>query len=157
MVFQFTPWHLTLGGIERSNQGHWVFIGLCIICKCIILDSGAVRPRGLLFSFLITYPVSVYHNNVSFCIFCILYLWNHHSPFHQSFCFVVFQQNQNSVAHLPNSDFLNFDTMINLDEIIFRWMLLKFFVQVLYSFSGYLMLPNTSDGCWIWYIDEIFN
>ena len=51
MVFQFTLWHLTLGGIERSNQGHWVFIGMCIIYKCIILDSGAVRPRGLLLLF----------------------------------------------------------------------------------------------------------
>ena len=31
MVFQFTPLHLTLGGIERSNQDHWVLIWLCII------------------------------------------------------------------------------------------------------------------------------
>ena len=30
MVFQFTPLHLTLGGIERSNQDHWVLIWLCI-------------------------------------------------------------------------------------------------------------------------------
>ena len=36
---------MTLGGIERSNQGHWVFIGLCIIGN-VLLDSGAVRPRG---------------------------------------------------------------------------------------------------------------
>ena len=48
MVFQFTSWHLTLGGIERSNQGHLVFIGMCIILN-VLLDSGAVRPRGLLF------------------------------------------------------------------------------------------------------------
>ena len=26
MVFQFIPWHLTLGGIERSTQGHLVFM-----------------------------------------------------------------------------------------------------------------------------------
>ena len=35
-----------LGGIE-SNQGHLVFIELCIILD-VLLDSGAVRPRGLL-------------------------------------------------------------------------------------------------------------
>ena len=51
MVFQFTSWHLTLGGIERSNQGHLVFIGLYIILS-VLLDSGAVRPRGLLFFIL---------------------------------------------------------------------------------------------------------
>ena len=28
MVFQFTTLHLTLGGIERSNQDHWVLIWL---------------------------------------------------------------------------------------------------------------------------------
>ena len=44
MVFQSTPWNLTLGGIERSNEGHWVFIGLCIIGN-VLLDSGVVRPR----------------------------------------------------------------------------------------------------------------
>ena len=48
MVFQFTPWHLTLGGIEKSNQGHWVFIGLCIIDN-VLLDIGVVMPRGLFF------------------------------------------------------------------------------------------------------------
>ena len=48
MVFQFIPSHLTLGGPERSNQGHWLFIGLCIIDN-VLLDSGAVRPRGPLF------------------------------------------------------------------------------------------------------------
>ena len=31
LVFQFTPLHLTLGGIERSNQDHWVLIWLCIM------------------------------------------------------------------------------------------------------------------------------
>ena len=31
MVFQFTPLHLTLGGIERSNQDHWILIWLCIV------------------------------------------------------------------------------------------------------------------------------
>ena len=30
MVFQFATLHLTLGGIERSNQDHWVLIWLCI-------------------------------------------------------------------------------------------------------------------------------
>ena len=49
MIFQFTPWHLTLGGIERSNQGYLVFIGLGTIKDNALLDSGAVRPRGLLF------------------------------------------------------------------------------------------------------------
>ena len=39
---------MTLGDIERSNQGNLVFIGLCIIHN-VLLDSGAVRPRGLLF------------------------------------------------------------------------------------------------------------
>ena len=28
-----------------SNQGHLVFIGLCIMHN-VLLDSGAVRPRG---------------------------------------------------------------------------------------------------------------
>ena len=50
MVFQFTSLHLTLGGIERSNQGHLVFIGLYIILS-VLLDSGTVRPRGLLLPF----------------------------------------------------------------------------------------------------------
>ena len=31
MIFQFTRWHLSLGDIERSNKGHWVFNGLYII------------------------------------------------------------------------------------------------------------------------------
>ena len=39
MVFQFTPLHLTLGGIERSN--HWVLIWLCII------DMGTVKREYL--------------------------------------------------------------------------------------------------------------
>ena len=34
--------------MDRSNQGHLVFIGLYIILR-VLLDSGAVRPRGLLF------------------------------------------------------------------------------------------------------------
>ena len=29
--FSLPPLHLTLGGIERSNQDHWVLIWLCII------------------------------------------------------------------------------------------------------------------------------
>ena len=48
MVFQFTWLNFTLGGNERSNQGRSVFIGLCIIHN-VLLDSGAVRPRGLLY------------------------------------------------------------------------------------------------------------
>ena len=47
VVIQLTPWHLTLGGTERSNQCHWVFIGLYIIDH-VLLDSGAVRSRCLL-------------------------------------------------------------------------------------------------------------
>ena len=35
-------------GIKRQNQGHLVFIGLCIIDN-VLLDSGAFMPRGLLF------------------------------------------------------------------------------------------------------------
>ena len=46
MVFQFTLRHLTLGGIERSTQGHWVV--MCIIDN-VLLYNGAVRPKGLLF------------------------------------------------------------------------------------------------------------
>ena len=38
----------TLGGIETSNQGHLVFIGMCIILN-VLLNSAAVMPRGLLF------------------------------------------------------------------------------------------------------------
>ena len=53
MVFQFTSWHLTLDGIERSNQGHLVFIGLYIILS-VLLDSGAVRPRNLLLMYLVS-------------------------------------------------------------------------------------------------------
>ena len=37
--------------LKRSNQAHFVFIGLCII-HTALLDSGAVRPRGLLFHML---------------------------------------------------------------------------------------------------------
>ena len=50
MVFQFTSLHLTLGGIERSNQGQLVFIGLYIMLS-VLLDSGTVRPRGPLLPF----------------------------------------------------------------------------------------------------------
>ena len=50
MVFQFTSLHLTLGDIERSNQGHLVFIGLYIILS-VLLDSVTVRPRCLLLPF----------------------------------------------------------------------------------------------------------
>ena len=86
MIFQFTPWHLTLGDIERSNQGNCVFIGLCIIDN-VSLDSGAVRPRGLLLlswrifdimtNFLSSWHIFViisgtkYHENL------FLTSWNH--------------------------------------------------------------------------------
>ena len=43
------PVTFDLGGIERLNQGHCAFIGLCIIIiDNVLLDSRAVRPRGLL-------------------------------------------------------------------------------------------------------------
>ena len=45
MVFQFSAIFSQLGGIEKSNQCHRVFIGLCIIDN-VLLDSGAVRPRA---------------------------------------------------------------------------------------------------------------
>ena len=45
MVFQFTPLHLTLGGIERSNQDHWVLIWLCIIDTKAIRDGRPRPPR----------------------------------------------------------------------------------------------------------------
>ena len=48
-----------LGGIERSTQCHWVF--MCIIDN-VLLDSGAVRPRGLLFTI-----------SLHFCQFCNCY------------------------------------------------------------------------------------
>ena len=57
MVFQFTLWHLVLGGIEMSNQCHLVFIGLCIIHN-VLLDSGALRPRCLLFLILHRYSMA---------------------------------------------------------------------------------------------------
>ena len=57
-----------LGGIEMSNQGHWVFIGMCIIDN-VLLDSGAVRPRGLLFNSAI--------QNIHNITFYILYLRIH--------------------------------------------------------------------------------
>ena len=50
MDFQFTLWHFALGGIERFNQGHLVFIGLCIIHN-VLLDSGAIKPRNFLLWF----------------------------------------------------------------------------------------------------------
>ena len=50
MVLEFTLLHLTLGGKERFNKGHLVFIWLCIIHN-VILDSGAIRPRSLLLWF----------------------------------------------------------------------------------------------------------
>ena len=42
MVLSVYLMTLTLHGIERSNQGHLVFIGLCIINNAL-LDSGAVN------------------------------------------------------------------------------------------------------------------
>ena len=71
MVFQFFPGHLSLGGIEMSNQSHCVFIGPCIINN--VFDSRAVRPRGLLFQFhfqpLFPWPrhlsFHVQHNSLS--------------------------------------------------------------------------------------------
>ena len=65
IVFHFTSWHLTLGGIERSNQDHLVFIGLNIILS-VLLNSGAVSPRGLLLVILFTALLQ----NVMDC-FCI--------------------------------------------------------------------------------------
>ena len=65
----------SLGGIERSNQGRLVFIGLCIIHN-VLLDSGAVRPRCLLFLSLrdlgITFYVCVF--GVCVCVTQIIYL-----------------------------------------------------------------------------------
>ena len=49
MVFQFTPWRLTLGGTERSNQGHCVFTGLCIIDN-VQRSCQVERPLPLIFS-----------------------------------------------------------------------------------------------------------
>ena len=51
MVFQFTSWHLNLGGIERSNQGHLVFIGLYIILKYIIRQRSCQAERPLVSNF----------------------------------------------------------------------------------------------------------
>ena len=68
MVFHFTLWHLALGGIERSNQGYLVFIGVCIIYN-ILLDSGAVRPRGLLFVLSYNYCAGVLGSDVLGYIF----------------------------------------------------------------------------------------
>ena len=48
MNYEFTSRHLTLDNLERSNEDHWVFIVLCILDN-VLLDNGAVRPRGLLF------------------------------------------------------------------------------------------------------------
>ena len=48
MNYKFTSRRLTLDNLERSNEGHWVFIGLLCIMDNIVLESGAVRPRGLL-------------------------------------------------------------------------------------------------------------
>ena len=50
MVFQFTALHFTLGGIERSNQGHWVFIQLHWAMyhrPCIIRQRSSQAERPL--------------------------------------------------------------------------------------------------------------
>ena len=67
-MVQFTSWHLILGGIERSNQGHLVFIWLYIILS-VLLDSGAVKPRGLLFGIMMKFLTSwsiFWHHDVKF-------------------------------------------------------------------------------------------
>ena len=38
IVNQFTPLHLTLGGIDRLNLGYRVFIGLCVIDNVLSLS-----------------------------------------------------------------------------------------------------------------------
>ena len=50
MVFQFTLLHLTLGGIERSNQDHSVSLVLYRQ-----LDSGAVRPEASCFAYRLSF------------------------------------------------------------------------------------------------------
>ena len=58
MVFQCTPWHLTLGGIERSNQGHWVFIQLhwaLYYRPCIIRQWSSQAERLLVWVPLVRY------------------------------------------------------------------------------------------------------
>ena len=45
MTFQFTPWHLNLGGIERSNQGHWAVYNR----RCIIRQRSYQTKRPLIF------------------------------------------------------------------------------------------------------------
>ena len=97
MVFQFTPWlHLTLGGIERSNQDHWVLIWLCII------DNKATRspeisreqvqkltPQFLLYIYIgYRFPLSLStiwgnHLPVNFMLkfpTCISTIWRNHLP-----------------------------------------------------------------------------
>ena len=57
MVFQFTPWHLTLGGIERSNQGHWMFNQLHWALyhrPCIIRQRSSQAERPLVFFFFLS-------------------------------------------------------------------------------------------------------
>ena len=51
MVFQFTPWHFTFEALKCQIKVigcSFNFVGLCVIDH-VLLDSGALRPRGLLY------------------------------------------------------------------------------------------------------------
>ena len=82
-----------------SNQGHCAFIGLCIIDN-VLLDSGAVRPRGLLFlsstlrndscSFLGEPEHDVHRSVYASAIICVYYvIYQAPSHFFQMILLVV--------------------------------------------------------------------
>ena len=50
---------LTLGGIERSNQGHSVFIGLCIIDNVFIRQRSLTAERHLVLNNVIVKSHSI--------------------------------------------------------------------------------------------------
>ena len=56
MVVQFTSWYLTLGGIERSNLGHWaVYHRQCIIIR----QRSCQAERPLVYNFVLYFGMNL--------------------------------------------------------------------------------------------------
>ena len=51
-ILVYFIWHTTFSYTERSNQGHYEFMGLFTIDP-VLLDNEAIRPRGLLFDVML--------------------------------------------------------------------------------------------------------
>ena len=105
MVFQSTPWHMILGGIERSNQGHWVFIQLrWAHIPCIIRQRSSQAERPL-----------VWRHDEGFVV--MTYFWHHNELF---WCNDVFLTSWRSFYRhdLFLTSWRTFDAMTNVFDVM---------------------------------------